>query len=73
MVLGEKLNRFEQLHGQPLVERVQTSHDTLSLANNLLTISPNERYSAEQALDAEYFWYNPAPIKLAAIDIALKI
>ncbi|GMN33783.1 hypothetical protein TIFTF001_004344 [Ficus carica] len=33
----------------------------LDLLDHLLTLDPNQRWTAEQALDADYFWNDPVP------------
>ncbi|XP_050388160.1 cyclin-dependent kinase C-1-like [Argentina anserina] len=51
---------------RPLKRRVRErfrrfdSH-ALDLLDHLLTLDPNQRWSAKQALDAEYFWVDPLP------------
>ncbi len=50
-----KQNRFKELYGDKL------PIDAFDLATKLLTMDPNKRISAQEALDCEYFQNDPKP------------
>mmetsp|Transcript_6691 Transcript_6691/g.7290 ORF Transcript_6691/g.7290 Transcript_6691/m.7290 type:complete len:377 (-) Transcript_6691:100-1230(-) len=61
--------KFQQNNFRKKMVEKKIPDDALKLIEGLITLDPNKRLTAMQALDADYFWTDPRPCKPSEIPI----